>query len=171
MTEAVKNRHLDKKAGRVYVDIEGQLSDENRPDLLSLELTPDEKIVREFRVYESDEGIPTWKLALFSIMTLGLFLCYVYCCNCCRTLAIGNMRTRAALTDRGRLVYWKSHIDGERQGEKGLANYSSGTTVDWIHVDDVNSMQVGCRRWLTSQSYVNACVRYSSCSKLQGDSR
>ena len=71
---------------------------------------------------------------------LHSYYCYINCCQRCRLFHMGNKRTRVAVTDKGRMMLWDSDLEGSRVGL--TSGFTSDTTMEWYHIDDLNSLQV-----------------------------
>eukprot|EP01138_Halocafeteria_seosinensis_P005261 gb/GECG01005378.1/.p1 GENE.gb/GECG01005378.1/~~gb/GECG01005378.1/.p1 ORF type:complete len:753 (+),score=56.81 gb/GECG01005378.1/:1-2259(+) len=148
MANAFVNKVHDPRADRIYADVQGQLSNENHPDIFGPELLPGETIIREFREFSIDEPRSCYQVIPLAFITCCMYLIYLYICACLRAFDVGNTRARLAFTDKGRLMLWTSDLSGKQGGIFNCFSqrYKSNTEMQWYHCKDINSFQFEIHR-------------------------
>ena len=89
-------------------------------EALEADLLEGEDITRTFDVFFPQGRLEPWRFWLYTICTLG---CYALCWNiaqwcyaikCCVPRKVEMIRGRMALTSRGRLLVWRTHVVQDR---------------------------------------------------------
>eukprot|EP00744_Colponema_vietnamica_P000483 GILI01000882.1.p2 GENE.GILI01000882.1~~GILI01000882.1.p2 ORF type:complete len:679 (+),score=242.87 GILI01000882.1:109-2145(+) len=134
----------------IEVGVPGNLTDPK--SAFEADLAPGEQIVSQV---ECDVKEPPTRTGLavliLTILTFGLYYIYLAYCSCCRPKKIGAQRYRAALTNRNRVLVWRTITTGEQgrnvmcciRGNRQLVN---NTDVRWFHLRDLAHGQMVYRK-------------------------
>ncbi|KAK3233945.1 hypothetical protein CYMTET_55779 [Cymbomonas tetramitiformis] len=87
-----------------------------------------------------------WMIILYTILTFGFYLVYLFCCCCCRPKRSERSKASLALTSGGRLVYWENSAAGLQQANTcccipGNKSIQSVTSMRYLPVNAVTKIE------------------------------
>ncbi|KAK3266487.1 hypothetical protein CYMTET_24891 [Cymbomonas tetramitiformis] len=87
-----------------------------------------------------------WMIILYTILTFGFYLVYLFCCCCCRPKRSERSKASLALTSGGRLVYWENSAAGLQQPNTcccipGNKSIQSVTSMRYLPVNAITKIE------------------------------
>eukprot|EP00232_Nephroselmis_pyriformis_P025912 CAMPEP_0182857116 /NCGR_PEP_ID=MMETSP0034_2-20130328/2857_1 /TAXON_ID=156128 /ORGANISM="Nephroselmis pyriformis, Strain CCMP717" /LENGTH=771 /DNA_ID=CAMNT_0024988313 /DNA_START=61 /DNA_END=2376 /DNA_ORIENTATION=+ len=122
------------------------------------DLVEGEKVLATLDCYVRVHTRSYFQLCLFSILTCGLYLFWLLCCNCVRKKKVAQARMTIGVTNFGRLCYW--HCDTRSILDScSLGNTKEETIAEtfskWAQIKNINMVQVKYKKTILGRPLAN----------------